>query len=73
MIPPTEWPLGVQYSTVTTVTMRQPNGSWDPMITDRICLKDEAAQVIAQTMAQNPYATSYVAHTRAWRGVYGER
>lgn len=70
MIPPNEWPIGAQYSTVTTVTHRSPLGIPDPSITDRMCLQSEAALLIQMTMSRNPYCTSYVSQTKVWRGVY---
>lgn len=70
MIPPNEWPIGVKYATVTTVTHKSPIGIPDPSITDRMCLTTEAPLLIQQTMTRNPYATSYVSQTKVWRGAY---
>lgn len=70
MIPPTEWPIGAQYATVTTVTHKSPIGVPDPSITDRICLPDEAPALIRQVMDRNPYATAYVSQVKTWRGMY---
>lgn len=70
MTPPTEWPIGVQYATVTTVTHSSPLGIHDPSITDRICLHDEAPALIRQVMERNPYATAYVSQVKTWRGMY---